>query len=129
MHTSTQACTHTDTHRRGGGEREWRLDRVHRPERPRRPWTAARTMEVLRRCLPALAQQLVYYAVAVSTAVLGRATRTMSVAPLLSNNLQQRRSPTFAAQLHLPAHDLFWANLRVQHYLPPLDLAWTRKSV
>ena len=26
--------------------------------------------------------------------------------------------------LHLPAHDLFWANLRVQLHLPPLDLAW-----
>ena len=34
------------------------------------------------------------------------------------------RSPTFAAQLHLPAHDLFWANLRVQLHLPPLDLKW-----
>ena len=29
------------------------------------------------------------------------------------------------AQLHLPALDLFRANLRFQHYLPPLDLAWT----
>ena len=28
------------------------------------------------------------------------------------------------AQLHLPAHDLFSANLRVQLHLPPLDLAW-----
>ena len=61
-------------------------------QRPRRPWTAARTMEVLRRCPLAIAQQLVYYAVAVSTAVLGRVTRTMSVAPLLSNNLKQKRS-------------------------------------
>ena len=35
---------------RGGGrgrESEFRLDRAHRPGRPRRPWTAARTMEVL----------------------------------------------------------------------------------
>ena len=37
---------------------------------------------------------------------------------------RSERSPTFAAQLHLPAHDLFWANLRVQLHLPPLDLAW-----
>ena len=88
-----------------------------------------RTMEVLRRCPLAIVQQLVYYAAAVSTAVLGRVTRTTSVAPLLSNNLKQNRSPTFAAQLHLPARDLFWDNLRVQHHLPPLDLAWTRKSV
>ena len=37
---------------------------------------------------------------------------------------RSERSPTFAAQLHPPAHDLFWANLRVQFHLPPLDLAW-----
>ena len=37
---------------------------------------------------------------------------------------RSERSPTFAAQLHLPAHDLFWANLRVQLHLPPLDQAW-----
>ena len=37
---------------------------------------------------------------------------------------RRERSPTFAAQLHLPAHDLFWANLKVQLHLPPLDLAW-----
>ena len=35
---------------------------------------------------------------------------------------RSERSPTFAAQLHLPAHDLFWANLKVQLHLPPLDL-------
>ena len=37
---------------------------------------------------------------------------------------RSERSLTFAAKLHLPAHDLFWANLRVQLHLPPLDLAW-----
>ena len=35
---------------------------------------------------------------------------------------RSERSPTFAAQLHLPTHDLFWANLKVQLHLPPLDL-------
>ena len=40
--------------------------------RPERPWTAARTMEVLRRCPLAIAQRLVHRAVAVSTAVLGQ---------------------------------------------------------
>ena len=39
--------------------------------RPERPWTAARTMEVLRRCPLAIAQRLVHCATAVSTAVLG----------------------------------------------------------
>ena len=57
---------------RGGGRERVKLDRAHWPGRPRRPWTAARTMEVLRRCTLAIAQQLVYYATAVSTAVLGQ---------------------------------------------------------
>ena len=52
----------------------------------------ARTMEVSRLCSLAIAQQLVFYEVSVSTAVLGRVTRTMFVAPLLSNNLKQKRS-------------------------------------
>ena len=39
----------------------------------------------------------------------------------------EARSLTFAAQLHLPSHDLFWANGRwgsLKLHLPPLDLAW-----
>ena len=46
-------------------------------KRLERPWTAARTMEVLRRCPLAIAQRLVHCAVAVSTAVLDRVTQTM----------------------------------------------------
>ena len=41
-------------------------------KRPERPWTAARTMEVLRRCPLAISQRLVHCAVAVSTAVFGQ---------------------------------------------------------
>ena len=41
-------------------------------KRPERPWTAARTMEVLRRCPLAIAQRLAHCAIAVSTAVLGQ---------------------------------------------------------
>ena len=40
---------------------------------------------------------------------------------------RSKRSPTYAAQLHLPTHDLFRANLKVQLHLPPLrslELAW-----
>ena len=33
---------------------------------------------------------------------------------------RSKRSPTVAAQFHLPTHDLFWANLKVQLHLPPL---------
>ena len=41
-------------------------------KRPERPWTATRTMEVLRRCPLAIAQRLMHCAIAVSTAVLGQ---------------------------------------------------------
>ena len=53
---------------------------------------------------------------------LGRVTKTMSVAPLLTNNLDNSStgSPAFLAQLHLPTRDLFWAKLRVQLHLPPV---------
>ena len=101
-------------------------------KRPERPWTAARTMEVLRRCPLAIAQRLVHCTVAVSTAVLDRVTKTMSVALLFccwrtTWTTRSKRCPTCSAQLHLPAHDLFWANLGVQLHFPPLrsfDLAW-----
>ena len=39
-------------------------------KRPERPWTAVKTMEMLRRCPLAIAQRLVHRAIAVSTAVL-----------------------------------------------------------
>ena len=61
-------------------------------KRSERPWTAARTMEVLRRCPLAIAQRLVHCAIAVSTAVQGRVTRTMSVAQLLRNNSKRKKS-------------------------------------
>ena len=92
-------------------------------KRPERPWTTARTMEVLRRCPLAIAQRLVHCATAVSTAVLDRVTKTMSVAPLLTNNLDNLKQKT--SNLLSPApppytHDLFWAKLRVQLHLPLL---------
>ena len=90
--------------------------------RPRIPWTAARTMEVLRRCPLAIAQRLVHCVIAVSTAMLGQSHKDNVRCTAVE--AQSERSPTFAAQLHLPAHDLFWANLRVQLHLPPLDLSW-----
>ena len=60
-------------------------------KRPERLWTAARTMEVLRRCPLAIAQRLVHCAIAVSTAVLDRVTKTMSIALLLMNNLNNSK--------------------------------------
>ena len=70
---------------RGGRESEGLTVDTAR-KRPERLWTATRTMEVLRRCPLTIAQQLVHCAVAVSTAVLSRVTRTMSIALLLRNN-------------------------------------------
>ena len=96
-------------------------------KRPERPWTAARTMEVFRRCPLAIAQRLVHRQIAVSNAVLGRVTKTMSVALLLRNDPKRKKS-NFRSPAPLSAHDLFWANLRVQHHLPPLDLAWSPLS-
>ena len=52
-------------------------------KRPERPWTAARTMS-----------RLVHCAIALSTAVLDRVTKTMSVAPLLTNNLDNSKQKT-----------------------------------
>ena len=45
--------------------------------------------------------------------------------PAVEKQLRQKKS-NFQAQLHLLLSSV-WANLRVQHHLPPLDLAWTRK--
>ena len=57
----------------GGGGRQSEgstADTVRK--RPERPWTAARTMEVLRRCPLAIAQRPEHCALAVSAAVLGQ---------------------------------------------------------
>ena len=56
----------------GGGEQNESSNVDTVQKRPERPWTAARTMEVLRRCPLAIAQQLVHSATAVSIAVLGQ---------------------------------------------------------
>ena len=61
-------------------------------KRPERPWTAARTMKVLRQCPLTIVQQSVHCAIAVSTAVVGRVTRTMSTALLSRNNPKRKKS-------------------------------------
>ena len=65
-------------------------------KRPERPWTAARTMEMLRRCPLALAQRLVHCTTAVSTAVFGQSHKdnvtSESVALLLTNNSKRKKS-------------------------------------
>ena len=91
-------------------------------KRPERPWTAARTMEVLGRCPLAIAQRLVHCAIAVSTAVLGQSHKDNVRCTAVDEQLGQLKAKEvqLSAQLHLPTHDLFWANLRVQLHLPPL---------
>ena len=94
-------------------------------KRPERPWTAARTMEVLRRCPLAIAQRLVHCATAVSTAMLGRSHKDNVRCTAIDEQLEQfeaKEVQLSKARFHLPTLDLFWANLRVQLHLPPLDL-------
>ena len=89
-------------------------------------------MEVLRRCPLAIAQRLVHCAVALSTAVLDRVTKTMSVAPLLTNNLDNSKQKT--SNLLSPAPPPYsWSLLgKSEGPAPPpsskiswsFDLAW-----
>ena len=85
--------------------------------------TAARTMEVLRRCSLAIAQRLVHCTIAVSTAVLGQShkdnVRCTAVEEQLEAKEVQLSHPSSTSLLISP--DLFWANLKVQLHLPPLD--------
>ena len=76
----------------GGDERVKARPWIPPEKRAERPWTAARTMEVLRRCPLAIAQRLVHCAIAVSLPCFGRVTRTMSVALLLRNNSKRKKS-------------------------------------
>ena len=94
--------------------------------RPERPWTAARTMEVLRWCPLAIAQRLVHCAVAVSTAVLGQSHKDNVRCAAVDEQLGQLEAKE--VQLAQPSstsvytHDLFWANLKVQLHLPAPSL-------
>ena len=89
-------------------------------------------MEVLWRCPLAIAQRLVHCAIAVSTAVLDRVTKTMSVALLLTNNLDNSKQKT--SNMLSPAPPPYsWSPLgKVEGPAPPpsskiswsFDLAW-----
>ena len=76
-----------------GGERVIGSTAETARKRPERPWTTARTMEVLRRCPLAIAQRLVHRTIALSTAVWTESLR-LSVAPLLTNNLDNSKQKT-----------------------------------
>ena len=111
----------------GGGlgkrAREWRLDRGYRPKKTgetvvRRKNNGSVKAVSPRHCAATSAPR--------SCCINCRAGQSQGQCPLHCcwRTTRSERRPTFAAQLHLPAHDLFWANLRVQLHLPPLDLAW-----
>ena len=61
-------------------------------KRPERPWTAAKTMEVLRRCLLATAKRFVHCATAVSTTVLGQSHKDNVRGTAVEENLKRKRS-------------------------------------
>ena len=94
----------------GGGERKSEGSTADTArKRPQRPWTTARTMEVLRRCPLAIEQRLVHCAIAVSSAVLGQSHKDNFRCTAVEEQLE-------AKEVQL------WANLRVQIHLSPLDL-------
>ena len=94
-------------------------------KRPERPWTAARTMEVLikavspRHCAATSAPRSCCFTEQPCWA------ESQGQCPLHCcwGTTRSERSLTFTAQLHLPAQDLFCANLRVQLHLPALYLS------
>ena len=63
----------------GGGRKSEGSTAATARKRPERLWTAARTMEVLRRYPLAIAQRLVHCAIVVSTAVLGQNNKDTAV--------------------------------------------------
>ena len=90
---------------------------------PERQWTAARTMEVLRRCPFAIAQRLVHCAIAVSTAVLGQSHKDNVRCTAVDEQLGQLEAKD--VQLAQPSSTSLLMissgqTLRVQLHLPPL---------
>ena len=107
--------------RRGGGGRG--DERVKaRPQIPPEKYRRDRTMEVLRRSPLVIAQQLVHCAIAVSTAVLGQNHKDNVRCTAVEEQLETKEVQLSQPSSHLPTHDLFWANLKVQLHLPPLYL-------
>ena len=131
--TSTEATLLIRDRDRGG--RGWKCEGSTADtaqKRLERLWSTARTMEVLRWCPLATAQWLVHCAIALSTAVLDRITKTMPVAPLLTNNLDNlKQKMSNLLNPALPPYS--WSLLgKVEGPAPPpsskiswsFDLAW-----
>ena len=85
----------------GGGESEGSTADTAQ-KRPERPWrTAARTMEVLRRCPLAIAQRLVHRATAVSTAVLGLSHKDNVRCTAVEEQLEAKEKPSVTLTTHV----------------------------
>ena len=120
--TSTEARWLIRDGDRGGGRKSEGSTADTARKRPERPWTAARTMEVLRRCLLAIAQRLVHCAIAVSTAVLGQShkdnVRCTAVEEQPEAKEVQLSQPSSTSLLMISS------GLRVQLHLPALGPTW-----
>ena len=84
-----------DGDRVGRGQGDW-LDRGNRPKKTGETVDRRQNNGSVKAVSPrlAIAQRLVHCAIALSTAVLDRVTKTMSVAPLLMNNLDNSKQKT-----------------------------------
>ena len=100
------------------------------PGRPRLPWTAAGTTKINVKAVFAWhgAATTVPRCNCCPNCYAEQSHKDNVRSSVVGKQLKQKKSNT-QAQLHLPALDLFWASLWVQHHLSPLDFAWTRKSV
>ena len=78
----------------GRGRESERLDRGNRPKKTGETVDRRQNNGSVKACPLAIAQRLVHCAIALSTAVLDRVTKTMSVAPLLTNNLDNSKQKT-----------------------------------
>ena len=106
----------------GGRTKEWRLDRGYRPKKTwetvdRRQNNGSVKAVSPRHCPATSALRNCCF-----NCRAGQSHKD-NVAPLLRNNSKRKKS-NFRSPAPPPAHALFWANLRVQLHLPPLDLAW-----
>ena len=99
-------------------------------KRPERPWTAARTMEVLRRCPLAIEQRLVHCVTAACNCRAGQSHKDNVRCTAVEEQPEAKEvqlSQSSSTSLH--AHDLFWATLRVQLHLPAHHLFWANLRV
>ena len=63
----------------------------------------------VKECPHAIAQRLAHRAIAVSTALLGQSHKDNVRYTAVEEQPEAKEVLTRAAQLHLPTHDLFWA--------------------